>query len=57
VRLPRVGERHDPKDYRAMADQCFQWVHEAKTEDERRAFLKLARAWLQAALDEDAATV
>ena len=42
-----------PKDYRAMADQCFQWVHEAKTVDERRAFLKLERAWLQAALDQD----
>jgi hypothetical protein len=42
-----------PKDYRAMADQCFQWVHEAKTEDERRAYLKLARAWLEAAIGQD----
>ena len=42
-----------PKDYRAMADQCFQWVHEAKTIDERRAYLKLARAWLEAAIGQD----
>ena len=39
-----------PKDYRPMADQCFQWVHEAKTIDERRAYLKLGRAWLEADL-------
>ena len=42
-----------PKDYRAMADQCFHWVHDARTIDERRAYLKLARAWLQAALDQE----
>jgi hypothetical protein len=42
-----------PKDYRAMADRCFQWVHEAKTIDERRAYLKLARAWLKAARGQD----
>ena len=42
-----------PKDYRAMADQCFRWVHEAKTIDERRAYLKLGRAWLEAAFSED----
>ena len=41
-----------PKDYRAMADQCLHWMHDAHTIDERRAYLKLARAWLQAALDE-----
>jgi hypothetical protein len=38
-----------PEDYRAMADRCFHWVHEAKTVDERRAYLKLGRAWLEAA--------
>ena len=42
-----------PKDYRAMADQCFQWVHEAKTIHERRAYLKLGRAWLEAAFAEE----
>jgi hypothetical protein len=38
-----------PKDCRAMADQCFQWVHEAQTINERRAYLKLAHVWLEAA--------
>jgi hypothetical protein len=42
-----------PKDYRAMADQCFRWVHEAKTIDERRAYLKLGRVWLEAAFAEE----
>ena len=42
-----------PKDYRAMADQCFRWVREAETIDERRAYLKLARAWLEAAFAQE----
>jgi hypothetical protein len=42
-----------PKDCRAMADQYFEWVHNAKTSYERRVYLKLARAWLEAALAED----
>jgi hypothetical protein len=42
-----------PHDCRAMADQCFQGVHDAKSVDERRAYLKLAHVWLEAALDED----
>jgi len=40
------------KDYRE-ADQCFRWVHEAKTINERRAYLKLGRAWLEAAFAEE----
>jgi hypothetical protein len=45
----------NPKDCRAMADQCLQWVHDARSVDERRAYLKLAHVWLEAALaDEDA---
>ena len=44
-----------PKDCRAKADQYFQRVHEAQTSYERGVYLKLARAWLEAALvDEDA---
>jgi hypothetical protein len=42
-----------PEDYRAMADQCFQWVHDALTVDERRAYLNLARVWLKAAFAEE----
>src|SRR5262245_55467233 len=39
-----------PKDYRAMADQCFRWVHEAETIDERLAYLKLARALVRSCI-------
>jgi hypothetical protein len=39
------------EDYRAMADECFRWVHGARTVDERNAYLNLARAWLLAASD------
>jgi hypothetical protein len=41
------------KDCRAMADQYFAWVHNATTSYERRVYLKLARAWFEAALAED----
>jgi hypothetical protein len=47
-----------PKDCRAKADQYFQWLHDAETVDEHRLYLKLARAWLEAALiDDDAPPV
>jgi hypothetical protein len=47
-----------PKDCRAKADQYFQWVQDAQTSYERHIYLKLARAWLEAALvDEDAPPV
>jgi hypothetical protein len=42
-----------PHDCRTMADQCFDWVRYAKTVEERRAYLKLARVWLEAAVAED----
>ena len=42
-----------PKECRAKSDQYFQWVHNAQTSDEHRVYLKLARAWLEAALAED----
>jgi hypothetical protein len=42
-----------PKDCRAKADQYFEWVHNAKTDYERSVYLKLARAWLEAALFND----
>jgi hypothetical protein len=45
-----------PKDCRAKADQYFQLVHDAQTSYERRVYLKLARAWLEAALVDDDAT-
>jgi hypothetical protein len=39
-----------PNDCRAKADQYFQRVHEAQTSYGRSVYLKLARAWLEAAL-------
>ena len=42
-----------PKDCRAKADQYFQWVQDAQTSYERRVYLNLARAWLEAALFND----
>ena len=42
-----------PKDCRARADQYFQRVHDARTSYERRVYLKLAHAWLEAALVDD----
>jgi hypothetical protein len=32
------------------ADECVRWAAKAKTEDERKTFLDMARAWIQAAL-------
>jgi hypothetical protein len=47
-----------PDDCRAKADQYFKRVHDAQTSYERRVYLKLARAWLEAALvDDDAPAV
>jgi hypothetical protein len=46
------------KDCRAKADHYFRWVRDAQTSYERQIYLKLARAWLEAALvDEDAPPV
>ena len=43
-----------PKDCRAKADQYFQWVQDTRP-SMARVYLKLARAWLEAALfNEDA---
>jgi hypothetical protein len=44
-----------PKDCRAKADQYFEWVRNAKTDYERRVYLRLARAWVEAALVDDEA--
>jgi hypothetical protein len=39
-----------PDEYRAFATECFQWAEEAKTEEQRKAFLGMARAWTLAAM-------
>jgi hypothetical protein len=38
-----------PEDYRAYADECFDWARTARTENEREIFLQMARTWLEAA--------
>jgi hypothetical protein len=36
-------------EYRAMADECFQWAREAQTDEVRESYLQLARIWLNTA--------
>jgi hypothetical protein len=36
--------------YRQFARQCLRWATESKTDEEKRAFLDLARDWMSAAL-------
>jgi len=44
-------------DCRTMADECFRWAHDARTVDERRAYLTLACTWLRASADSDDGSV
>jgi hypothetical protein len=37
-------------EYQEYARECARWAAEAKTEDQREAFLQLAQHWMQAAL-------
>jgi len=36
-------------EYRAMAEECFQWAREATTHNARSAYLEIAKIWLTAA--------
>ena len=36
-------------EYRAMAEECFKWAHEAHAAEVRVAHLELAQVWLDAA--------
>ncbi len=36
-------------EYRAMADECFEWARDAKTDKVRASYLQLAQVWLDAA--------
>jgi hypothetical protein len=38
------------EEFRQYAAECTRWAAEAETEEERNAFLDMARAWIQAAL-------
>jgi hypothetical protein len=37
-------------EYQQYAEECIRAASEAKTEEERKAFLDMARAWTEAAL-------
>jgi hypothetical protein len=37
-------------EYQQYAEECIRWAAHATSEDERKAFLDMARAWTQAAL-------
>jgi hypothetical protein len=36
-------------EYRALADECLGWAKTARSDRERRIFLKMTEAWLEAA--------
>ena len=36
-------------EYRAMAEECFQWARKATTDNTRSAYLEIAKIWLAAA--------
>jgi hypothetical protein len=40
-------------EYRAMADECFQWAREARADEVRVSLLQLAQVWLDAATKLD----
>jgi len=37
------------EEYRAYADECFDWARTARTEKDRHIFLQMADTWLEAA--------
>jgi hypothetical protein len=40
-------------EYRAMAEECFQWASETHDRDVRASYLGLAQIWLDAAAELD----
>ena len=36
-------------EYRAMAEECFEWARRALTDEVRASYLQLAQVWLDAA--------
>ena len=41
-------------EYRAMAEECFEWVSEARTDAVRKSYLQLAQVWLNTFLNSTA---
>ena len=48
---PRMKPTSD--EYRGRADACLNWARETSTDEVRLACLKLAHAWLKAAIGAD----
>jgi hypothetical protein len=42
-------------DYRKYAEECLRWACDAGSDEERKAFLDMARTWIQAAAQHDSA--
>jgi hypothetical protein len=40
---------HTAAEYRAMAEECFQWAAKASTDENRATYFSIAQTWLQAA--------
>jgi len=40
-------------EYRTMADECFKWAREPRTNEIRASYLGLAQVWLNAASELD----
>ena len=36
-------------EYRAMAEECFEWAREVRTSEVRASYLRLAQVWLDIA--------
>ena len=41
------------KEYREFADECMRWAKTARNDREKRIFLQMAEAWLNAAVRAD----
>jgi hypothetical protein len=39
------------KQYREFARECLRWAEESTSEEDRRHFLDMAKAWMQAAAE------
>jgi hypothetical protein len=51
-KIGRVNDREhvvSAKEFREYADECLGWAKTAKSDKERRTFLQMAQAWLEAA--------
>jgi len=41
-----ASEMTTTTEYRAMAEECFQWARDATTRNARSAYLEIAKMWL-----------